>query len=381
MIELIAGYATESATQAYVRKHEGSIKSSLYSDFPESHLKLSSLGVGTFGGQASEQVDAEIAGIVSKAMQNGINVFDTGAHYRYGRSLMAIHAGLQDAMQHSVKREEVFLVSKGGFLTFQNGAPDDFDQWFESEIVKTQLGSREDLVNNMHLLSPTYIAYQIELSRQLMGVETLDAFLVDQPEVHIPVIGKEGLNQKLFKVFTILEQAVRENKIRNYGISTYHGMRVETDDPLFQSITSMQGLAEKAAKAVEQKDNARHHFKIIQLPFNMGMTEGFTRFNQATGQGNVSSTLQAAYQLGVFVMASHAMMKGHLAQQTLEEVQAKMPGLKNPAQYALQFARSTPGVGSALVGISQQAHLDDLLLVARQAPILRQMYLSLYQKA
>jgi diketogulonate reductase-like aldo/keto reductase len=73
--------------------------------------------------------------------------------------------------------------------------------------------------------------YQIELSRSLMGVETLDAFLVDQPEVHIPEIGKEMTNRRLEPVFALLERAVRENRIRAYGISTFEGFRVETDAP------------------------------------------------------------------------------------------------------------------------------------------------------
>lgn len=380
MTNLISGYATDAATQAYAKQHEEKVGKAHFSDFPDSKIKLSSIGIGTYGGAADEVVDAEIGQIVSRALQSGINVIDTAAHYRYGRSLVAIRAGLLDALSQGFSRDSMFLVSKGGFLTFRGGVPEDFENWFDSEIVQKNLGSKEDLVNQVHLLSAAYIDYQIDLSRQLMGVETLDAFLVDQPEIHIPVIGKEVLNQKLLPVFTALEKAVAENRIRHYGISTFEGMRVETDHAMFQSITSMQGLAEKAAQAVTGETGAQHHFKLIQMPFNMAMTEAFTRFNQATGQGNVSSSLQAAYQLGVYVMTSHTMLKGHLATQTLDEVRSRMPGLVNPAQYAIQFSRSTPGIGSALVGLSHIEHLNDALSVAQQPPMGKQDYLSLYQK-
>lgn len=381
MSRLLPGFATADATKAYVETYNGKLGKSHFSDFLDTGIKLSSIGIGTFGGVADVAVDAEIGQVVSTAIQNGINVIDTAAHYRYGRSLAAIQAGLLDATNHRISRESVFIISKGGFLTFRGGLPKDFDSWFNAEIVETKLGNKEDLVNQVHLLSPAYIDYQIDLSRQLMGVETLDAFLVDQPEIHIPVIGKEQTNQKLLAVFKVLEKAVLENRIRCYGISTFNGMRVETDNPLFQSITSMQGLAEKAAIEASQKDRSPHHFKIIQLPFNLAMTEAFTRFNQATGQGNVSSTLQAAYQLGVYVIASHTLLKGHLAIETLNEIKACMPDLHSPAQYAIQFNRSTPGLGTSLVGISQLPHLSDLEEVAKLPPLDRKLFQALFQKA
>jgi len=237
-----------------------------------------------------------------------------------------------------------------------------------------------DLLTQAHCISPEYIAFQLELSRQLMGVETLDAFLIDQPEVHIPAIGKDQLNRKLEKVFMVLEQAVKDKKLRYYGISTFNGFRAETDDPVFQSITSMQGHAEKAAHAVWKDNLAKHQFKVVQMPFNQVMQEGFTRFSQTTGQGNIGSTIQAAHQLGVYLMASHTMFKGHLATQAMDAVIQTMPMLKNHAQRAIQFNRSTPGVGTALVGISTPAHLQDALAVAHIAPLEKTVYLKMYQR-
>ncbi len=159
----------------------------------------------------------------------------------------------------------------------------------------------------MHLLNPEYIDHQIDFSRERMGVEALDAFLIDQPEVHIPVIGKEQLNRKLGRVFVRLERAVREGRIGCYRISTYEGFRVETDHPMFQ--------------------------------------------------------------------------KGHLARQSVDIVAHALAGLPNPVQRAIQFNRSTPGLGTTLVGISDPAHLEDALAVVRIPPLERKAYLSLYSRA
>jgi aryl-alcohol dehydrogenase-like predicted oxidoreductase len=233
MTPLLAGHATRAGTEAYVASFGAALPAAHYSDFLNLHLKLSSLGMGTFPGAASDEVDAAYAEIVSRALISGINVVDTAAHYRYGRSARAAGEGLRRAFAAGVRREQVFVVSKGGFLCFDGGRPRDFDAWFDTCIARKGLGKRSDLTA-AHLLAPGYLAQQIDASRQALGVETLDAFLVDQPEVHISRIGKQALNQGLQSLFAVLEQAVKENRIRCYGISTFDGLRAQTDDPLFQ---------------------------------------------------------------------------------------------------------------------------------------------------
>ena len=116
------------------------------------------------------------------------------------------------------------------------------------------------------------------------------------------------------------------------------------------------------------------------MPFNQVMQEGFTRFSQTTGQGNIGSTIQAAHQLGVYLMASHTLFKGHLATQAMDAVMQSMTMLPNHAQQAIQFNRSTPGVGTTLVGISTPAHLQDALAVARIEPMEKTAYLKMYQR-
>lgn len=380
---LIPGYANAKATRAYAeeKKGEGQVAEDHYSEFMRVKMQLSSLGVGTFGGAATPEVDAGISAIVTRGLLSGINVIDTGAHYRYGRSLAAVGAGIRAARAAGVPREAMFLISKGGFLTLRGGPPADWNRWFDSEIVAQGLGDRDQLVKGIHLLTPEYIHYQIELSRSLMGVETLDAFLIDQPEVQIGEIGKEATNRRLEPVFAVLERAVQDKRIRCYGITTFEGFRVETDALLFQSLTSMQGLAERAAQQVSGDDHARHHFKIAMLPFNQVMLEGFTRFNTATGKGNVASPLQAAHQLEIYLMASHSLLKSHLAKESVPVVSERLAHLPNPAQRALQFNRSTPGLGTSLVGLSSPEHLDDLLAVARTPLMERKDFLGMFRKA
>ncbi len=372
-----AGRATAAGTLAYSKTWGRALDAGHYSDF-QGGLKLSSLGLGTFPGRADDATDRAIADIVHKGVTQGLNVIDTAAHYRYGRSLTAIAAGLARAREEGVGREGLWLMSKGGFVSFTGAPPPDTKSYIEAEIIARDLARREDCAG-LHVLSPAYMRSQLDQSRAILGVETLDAFLVDQPEVHIASMGKAAVIARLADVFTELERAVRDGAVGCYGVSSFHAFRVATDDAAFMSLASLVALAEKAAKAV-WGDERQHHLALIELPFNAVMPEGFSRFNQVTGDGSEASTLQAALKLNLYTVASHGLFKGHLARQPLDILIQAMPALANEARRALQFNRSTPGLGTTLVGMSTPAHFEDVLAVARTPLLTHSAYMGLYQR-
>ncbi|MHB8253668.1 MAG: aldo/keto reductase [Acidiferrobacter sp.] len=373
----LVGTATADATVAYSRRQGQAFGQGHYSDFRDG-VKLSAIGLGTFPGAATDVADEAIADIIYRGVTGGLNVIDTATHYRYGRSLMAIGVGLRRAVAAGVDRKALWLMSKGGFVNFTGSAPADPKAYVQAEIIDKGLASPEECAG-AHVLSGRYIRAQIDLSRDLLGIETLDAFLIDQPEVHIPVSGKAAVIAKLGEVFVELERAVKEGAINFYGVSSFHAFRVPTDDALFLSLASLVALAEKAAKEVTGQERG-HHFALIELPFNAVMLDGFSRFNQITGGDSEASTLQAALQLKLYTVASHGLFKGHLAQQSVDILTQAMPRLANNAQRALQFNRSTPGLGTTLVGMSTPAHLDDVLAVARSPLLSHESYMALYHR-
>lgn len=373
----LAGTATAEATTAYTKRQGQAFDRGHYSDF-RGGVKLSAIGIGTFPGAATDATDEALAEIVFRGVTGGLNVIDTAAHYRYGRSLPAIGEGLKRAVAAGVDRRALWLMSKGGFVNFPGAAPADPKAFVQAEIIDKGLASATDCAG-VHVLSRPYIRAQINLSRTALGVEALDAFLVDQPEVHIPVFGKAALIAKLGAVFVELEQAVQDGVINYYGVSSFHAFRVPTDDALFLSLASLVALAEKAAKEITGRERD-HHLALVELPFNAVMLDGFSRFNQITGEGSEASTLQAALQLKLYTIASHGLFKGHLARQGVDILTQAMPRLANHAQRALQFNRSTPGLGTTLVGISTPAHLDDVLAVARSPLLSHKAYMALYDR-
>ncbi|HKJ87807.1 MAG TPA: aldo/keto reductase [Gammaproteobacteria bacterium] len=373
--DLIPGSATHEATQAYADR--SGLAESHYSDYGKEALKLSSIGLGTDHGEPSDAVDEGYREALTEGLKGGLNVIEAGLSYRHGRSAQAAGAAIRAAVESGVPREALFVVGKGGFLALPENPPEDLAAWFKEEILKKGLGTPDELAQGVHLLTPAYIAWQVEQTRQVLGVETLDAFLIDQSEVHIPELQtKEDLNGRLQKVYAVLEMMVQAGKLRSYGLATWKSCRVPTNDGLFQSLTSQVGVAEKAAG-----DPQKHHLRLVTMPYNVNMLEGFTRFNQATGQGNVASTVQAAYQLGLYFLATHALMGGRLVEEQPPILRQAMGDLRTNAQRALQFARSTPGVGTAMVSMARKEHVKEALELGRIDPLSRKAFLKMFEQA
>ena len=91
------------------------------------------------------------------------------------------------------------------------------------------------------------------------------------------------------------------------------------------------------------------------------------------------SLLEAANELGVTVMASASMMQARLASGLPEVIDETFPGLSSDAQRAIQFTRSAPGITTALIGMSQVAHVEENLRVARVNPATREEFLGLFE--
>src|SRR5262249_58821882 len=82
------------------------------------------------------------------------------------------------------------------------------------------------------------------------------------------------------------------------------GYRVDPSDPGYLSLPDLVAVAREVG-------GADHHFKVIQLPYNLGMTEAFTRANQRVKDRMVPA-LEAARALGLTVVASASLHQGQL---------------------------------------------------------------------
>jgi predicted aldo/keto reductase-like oxidoreductase len=86
--------------------------------------------------------------------------------------------------------------------------------------------------------------------------------------------------------------------------------------------------------------------------------------------------MQAAEQLGVYVMTSASILQGKLAQNLPPALAQMLEGLRTDAQRALQFVRSTPGVGTALCGMRSLAHVEENAGLVSMPPVPRERLFS-----
>jgi predicted aldo/keto reductase-like oxidoreductase len=120
-----------------------------------------------------------------------------------------------------------------------------------------------------------------------------------------------------------------------------------------------------------------HHFRVIQLPFNLAMPEALAKKNQEVN-GERLSILEAAHQLGISVMCSASILQGQLTRNLPAVVGEIINGLSTDAQRALQFVRSAPGVTVALVGMKDIIHVEENVKVAQVPPISYEQFVKLF---
>ena len=93
------------------------------------------------------------------------------------------------------------------------------------------------------------------------------------------------------------------------------------------------------------------------------------------------TTLEAARRLGLYVMASVPVYQGQLTRNLPPVLAEFLPGLETDAQRALQFVRSTPGIGTALVGMKTLAHVEENAAVGREAPVPWEQFKRMFGEA
>jgi aryl-alcohol dehydrogenase-like predicted oxidoreductase len=367
----LPGRATGDGTRRYAEKLAGRLAAGHFREL--AGVSVSTLALGTYLGPEDGATDVLYQDAVVRALELGVNVLDTAVNYRHQRSERAIRTALADAIARGViRRDEVVVATKGGFIPFDGTVPRDPRAYFAATYVETGIIKPGDVAKGAHCMTPRYLHDQIDRSRANLGLETLDIYFVHNPETQLGEVDRPEFLTRLRAAFGALEEAVAAGSIARYGTATWNGYRVDPGDPGYLS------LAEVVA-AAQDVGGADHHFQVIQLPYNLGMTEAFTRANQHL-KNRVVPVLEAARELGIAVMASASLHQGQLTR--LPPMMAQyIPGLTTDAQRALQFVRSTPGITTALTGMKTPTHVDENTTIGTLSPMPWEQFQRLFSAA
>src|SRR5271166_6008389 len=339
--------ATQGGTTRYAVRFRGHAADGHFRHVGD--LVLSSLGVGTYLGQANDSTDSSYAAAIVAAVELGINVMDTAINYRLQRSERSVGTALKVLAHKGFTRDQIVVCTKGGYLTPDGTMPADPNQYFFEEYLQKGIFSAKDIAAGSHCMTARFLENQLIRSLKNLGVDCIDVYYLHNPETQLSEISKPEFLKRIREAFVFLETAVARNRIQFYGLATWNGFRQD------KSARDSMQLAELVAIA-KQIAGEKHHFRFVQLPFNLAMTEALTLGNQAMGAGQ-KTIMEAADEFGIALIASASLLQGQVAQ-NLPVFVAEAMGLENDAERALQFARSAPGITTALVGMSRTAHVE-----------------------
>jgi len=354
---VIIGHATVEGTSRFRARFSETCSAGQFRE--ADGLWWSSVGLGSYIGGVDDATDDLVGQAFERCVTAGVNVIDTAINYRYERAEKCLGRALAKQIDAgTVTRDEVVLCTKGGYLPHPDRA-----RWFEAEIVGPSQGavSMDDLVGGSHCMHPAYIDDQIDRSRKNLDVETIDLYYLHNPESQVGAVDEQTLHDRLQEAFETLEHAADEGRIRMYGVATWNAFRVPAGERGHMSLELAKRLAGRAAG--DRTDRLR----CVQLPLNPTMPEALTLASQ-TVAGHELPALAACRSLGIHAIASRSVGKGEV-RLTPKVVASLGQDLESDAQRSLQFARSAPGVISALAGMKSPAHVAENLGLCTVDPL------------
>src|SRR5262245_17501365 len=162
-----------------------------YTEFGNTGMRVSTICFGTwaFGGEWGEQDLSANKAAVRKALDLGINFFDTAQGYGFGVAEQFLSQALQPELH--TKRHEVVLATKGGLREAGN------------QLVRDS--------------SKTWLRQGLESSLRALGTDYIDLYLIHWPDPTRP----------MEEVAATLGEFVAEGKVRFVGGSNFSQRQIQ----------------------------------------------------------------------------------------------------------------------------------------------------------
>lgn len=361
--------ATADATNRFKSRFDD-VTSDSYRDVDG--MMLSTIGLGTYLGNADAETDDRYHDAVVQFVEAGGNVIDTASNYRFQRSERSIGRAIKTLTDRGFTRDELFISTKGGYLPFDTVIPPSVEQYFDITFAKPGIAKPEDLASGSHCMTPKFLKNQLDQSLRNLGVEHIDLYYIHNPETELQERDRYTFEAKLAKAFEMLENERSAGRIGAYGVATWNGFRVAPDQQAYHSLERMVGIA-------KQVGGDGHGFRYIQLPHNLALPEAFLLRNQAV-KGSVKSAIDAASDYGVTVMCSASILQGQLTHSVPMHIREVLGNPLTDAMTSIEFVRSTPGVTTALIGMSRESHVAENMQLMRRSPVSNDRFMELFQE-
>ena len=303
----LPGSASPEGTARYAgrivsQSHHDSHMERAYGRFGHSGLTTSRLGFGTYRVDTREP---EHRDALKKALRDGVNLIDTSTTYMDGDSERLVGSVLRELTKGGeLAREEVIVVSKIGYVQGQN---------LKRAEAREQAGHPYlDMVKYgegiWHCIHPEYLADQLTLSLDRLGLSTLDVCLLHNPEYFLTEaahhnggdlsVARETFYRRIELAFAFFESQVTAGRIRYYGVSS----NTVTADPSDAEATSLSRMWDAARAAAASQGMERHHFAVLQFPMNLYEAGALMMPN--TGKDQHETVLEMSQREGIAVLVN-----------------------------------------------------------------------------
>jgi 1-deoxyxylulose-5-phosphate synthase len=297
-----------------------------YVNLGSSGLKVSRicLGAMTYGSKRWREwvlEEEESRPFIQRALELGINFFDTADIYSHGVSEEILGRALKD-----------------------------FGPGRDRLVIATKVFSPMGDDPNLRGLSRKHILHSIDDSLRRLGVDYVDLYQIHRFDSHTPI--QETLEA--------LDQVVRSGKARYIGASSMYAWQfakmLYTSDKLgLARFVSMQNHYNLVYREEEREMNPLCRDQGIGLipwsPLARGFLMG-NRSKEGPGETVRSKTDEFAHRM--YYQDSDFAIVDRVTEL------AKKRGVSN-AQVALAWILAQPGVTSPIIGASRMQHLDDAI--------------------
>lgn len=351
-------HATKEGTFTYLKKF-GKYSKDFYRFNGE--LFFPSLGIGTYKAEPYKEENYIInyAEAIKTALRRGINFIDTAINYRYQMSEREIAEALNEMFSNGeIKREEVIIASKAGFIPLDFPFPDNPYGWIQETMIDTGLATKEEIIIDQHCMTPEYLRWSCEQSLRNLELETIDIFYLHNPETQLGYIDQETFYARIEGAFGVFEALRAEGKIVAYGIAAWNGFLYEEDHTEYLSLAKLVEIA----KRIGGED---HGFKYLQTPFNLAKPHAYGYVNQQCTDGKYYPLMHACAHFGITYIGSSPLLQKNLFKREFAPHVAELmnTGDLNDVASALQFARSAGGI-CTLFGAVDPSHVIDNTVLA-----------------
>ena len=359
--QTVEGFATSEGTKNYTEY-------AISQGRPISHFKsfdslhLSSIGMGTYLGQPSEEDDQAVENAVFESVKSGaVNVIDTAINYRAMRSEKSIGRALLRLVKDKIiSRDQIFISTKNGYITNDGDYPNiDVMEYIHRMYIQTEVITADDISSGYNIIKPNYLAKCIDKSLMNMHISTIDLVYIHNAfESWYEDVSRQQFMEMLVKAFEVYEKYRAKNKIRYYGMATWTCFRVPPTSPEYLSL-------EQAVKCAESVGGRDHGFRFIQLPYNLAYSEALLLRNQSVGSEENLTILQAAEKLNIGIFTSIPLFQGRLLRSQIPDY----GGISDPIAKLVQIIRSSPSVIAPLIGQKKAEHVEENLKTANMPPL------------